>query len=132
MGFVAYSPLGRGFLTGQIRSTDALPPADFRRSSPRFQAKNLSQNLALVDRWAEIAREHGCTMAQLALAWVLARGPHIVPIPGTKRRTYLEENVAAADLKLSRSDLERIESAASPDEVAGERYVPSAQAWLDP
>jgi aryl-alcohol dehydrogenase-like predicted oxidoreductase len=130
-GLVPFSPLGRGFLSGRIRSIDPLPESDFRRGSPRFQGENFGQNLALVDRLADIAREKGCTAAQLALAWVLSRDPEVVPIPGTKRRIYLEENVATLDLKLTRADLDRIGSSVSPTEVAGDRYPAAALAMLD-
>src|SRR5205814_10534648 len=95
IGFVPYSPLGRGFLTGQIKRREDLPPGDYRRTTPRFQGENFSRNLDLVQRVSEIAREKRCTAAQLALAWVLAQGEHIVPIPGTKRRKYLQENIGA-------------------------------------
>jgi aryl-alcohol dehydrogenase-like predicted oxidoreductase len=122
IGLVAYSPLGRGFLTGQITSPDDFAPDDFRRRNPRFQGANFERNLQLVDRVREIAREKDCTPGQLALAWVMAQGDDIVPIPGTKRRTYLEENVAAADLELSAEDLERIDAAAPVGAAAGDRY----------
>ena len=101
IGFVPYSPLGRGFLTGQIKRFEDLPKDDYRRTAPRFQGENFQQNLDLVQRVAEIAREKRCTPAQLALAWVLAQGEHIVPIPGTKRRKYLQENVGALDIGLT-------------------------------
>ena len=130
-GFVPFSPLGRGFLSGTVRSVDPLPEDDFRRGLPRFQGENLARNLSLVDRLADLARSKGCTPAQLALAWVLSRGPDIVPIPGTKRRTYLEENVAAVDLDLSPTDLAAIESAIPPSLVAGERYPPARMASVD-
>jgi len=107
IGFVAYSPLGRGFLTGQIKSFDDLAEDDYRRFSPRFQGENFDKNLELVCRIAEMAREKDCSPAQLALAWVLAQGEDIVPIPGTKRRKYLEENRAALDVSLSEDDLRR-------------------------
>jgi aryl-alcohol dehydrogenase-like predicted oxidoreductase len=122
IGFVAYSPLGRGFLTGQIKSPDDLAPADVRRGHPRFQGENFQRNLDLVTRVQEIAREKGCTPAQLALAWVLARGEDVVPIPGTKRRRYLEENVGALQVELSADDLARIDAVAPRGVVAGERY----------
>ena len=101
IGFVAYSPLGRGFLSGRIRSPDDLEPTDFRRRGPRFQAENLERNLELVAQVEELAEEKGVTPSQLALAWVLSRGDDVVPIPGTKRRTYLEENAAALEVELS-------------------------------
>jgi len=122
IGFVAYSPLGRGFLTGRFRSIDDLPSDDYRRHSPRFQGANFQRNLDLVTRVEEIAREKRCTPSQLALAWLLAQGPDIVPIPGTKRRTYLEENVAALDLDLSDGDLERLDAVAPVGVAAGSRY----------
>ena len=122
IGFVPYSPLGRGFLTGNIRRFEDLPENDYRRSSPRFQGENFQRNLDLVKRVEEIAREKKCTPAQLALAWVLAQGDDIVPIPGTKRRRYLQENVGALNVELTSHDLARIDQVASQDAVAGERY----------
>src|SRR5579864_439753 len=123
IGFVAYSPLGRGFLTGQYRSPDDFADDDFRRYQPRFQGENFRRNLDLVARVEEIAREKGATPAELALAWVLARGDDVVPIPGTKRRKYLEENAGAADVELSDEDLQRLEEAFPADAVAGDRYA---------
>ena len=131
VGFVPFSPLGRGFLSGKLRSTDGLPPDDFRRTSPRFADGNFERNLSLVDRLARVAGEKGCTPAQLALAWVLAQGDDVVPIPGTKRRSFLEENVAAVDLTLTRAELDRIEAAVPDGAVAGERYSPSSQALVE-
>src|SRR5207248_8509883 len=122
IGFVAYSPLGRGFLAGQIKSPDDLEPDDARRTHPRFQGENFQRNLDLVARVQERAREKGCTPAQLALAWVLARGQDTVPIPGTKRRRYLEENVGALQVQLSAEDLARIDDVAPRGVAAGERY----------
>jgi len=122
IGFVAYSPLGRGFLTGQITRFEDLAVDDYRRHSPRFQGENFDKNLELVRRIEEIAREKGCTPAQLALAWVLARGDDIVPIPGTKRRAYLEENLAAANVELTADDLRRIDEIAPQGAAAGTRY----------
>ena len=122
IGFVAYSPLGRGFLTGQFRSFEDLPADDYRRNTPRFQGDNFQKNLDLVRRVEEIAVEKHCKPSQLALAWVLAQGEDIVPIPGTKRRKYLEENVAAVDLKLSQEDLARIDEVFPPHIAAGSRY----------
>lgn len=122
IGFVAYSPLGRGFLTGQIREFEDLAPDDYRRHSPRFQGDNFKKNLELVDRITELAKVKGITAGQLALAWVLSGGDSIVPIPGTKRRPYLEENVAAADLTLSQDDLARIDEVAPQGAAAGARY----------
>jgi len=123
IGIVAYSPLGRGFLTGQVRSIDDLAADDFRRTSPRFQGENFLRNLQLVDRVREIAAEKGVTPAQLALAWVHARGDDVVPIPGTKHRRYLEENVAALDIKLAEEDLRRIEQVAPKGAFSGDRYA---------
>jgi aryl-alcohol dehydrogenase-like predicted oxidoreductase len=122
IGFVAYSPLGRGFLSGQIRSLEDLDDNDFRRHNPRFQGESFRHNLDLVERVAEIARERGVTPGQLALAWVLAQGDDVVPIPGTKRVRYLEENAAAADVKLSVDDLARLEEAFPKGATSGERY----------
>ena len=122
IGFVAYSPLGRGFLSGQIRSLDDLEETDFRRRGPRFQAENLRQNLALVAEVEAVAAEKGVTPSQLALAWVLSQGDDLVPIPGTKRRSYLEENAAAAELELTAGELERLERAFPAGVAAGDRY----------
>ena len=128
IGFVAYSPIGRGFLSGQIRSIDDLAPGDYRRNSPRFQGGNFTRNLELVDRVREIADEKGVTATQLALAWVMAQGdrpgnPGIVPIPGTKRVAYLEENAAATDVRLTDDDLRRLDDAAPAGATAGDRYA---------
>jgi aryl-alcohol dehydrogenase-like predicted oxidoreductase len=122
IGFVAYSPLGRGFLTGQIKRYEDLAADDYRRHSPRFQGENFQKNLDLVARIGELAKEKGCTPGQLALAWTLAQGPDIVPIPGTKRRAFLEENAAAAQVALSAQDLARIDQAAPKNAAAGTRY----------
>jgi aryl-alcohol dehydrogenase-like predicted oxidoreductase len=122
IGFVPYSPLGRGFLTGQIRSIDDLEPGDFRRQGPRFQGENFRRNLDLVDKVQEIAAEKGCTPGQLALAWLLAQGEDVVPIPGTKRVRYLEENLGALDVQLTAEERRRIEEVAPVGVTAGERY----------
>lgn len=122
IAFVAYSPLGRGFLTGAIRSPEDLAPDDFRRHSPRFLGENFQRNLDVVDRIHELAAARGCTAAQLALAWVLGRGDHIVPIPGTTRLERLVENVAAADLELTSAELAALEAAAPRGFAAGTRY----------
>ena len=122
IGFVPYSPLGRGFLTGKIKKPEDLPEDDFRLTTPRFQGDNFQRNLDLVERVGEIAREKKCTPAQLALAWVLAQGEDIVPIPGTKRREFLQENVGALDVDLSSDDLARIDEVAPKDAFAGSRY----------
>ena len=122
IGFVAYSPLGRGFLTGRFRHPEDLPADDYRRNSPRFQGQNFQKNLDLVRRIEEIAAQKRCTPSQLALAWVLAQGEDIVPIPGTKRRKYLEENAAAADILLTAEDLRRIDELSPHGVAAGARY----------
>jgi aryl-alcohol dehydrogenase-like predicted oxidoreductase len=122
IGFVPYSPLGRGFLTGQIKSVDDLATDDFRRNSPRFQGENFQKNLDLVREIEAMAREKGCAPSQLALAWVLAHGNDIVPIPGTKRRRYLEENVGALNVTLTTDDLARIDRIIPPGAAAGTRY----------
>jgi len=122
IGFVAYSPLGRGFLSGRFQSPEDLEEGDFRRRNPRFQGENFQRNLEFVERVREIAEEKNATPAQLALAWVLAQGEDIVPIPGTKRRERLEENVAALDVELTDADLERIEAAFPKGATAGDRY----------
>ncbi len=131
IGLVPYSPLSRGFLTGQIKRFDDLPKEDYRRTSPRFQGENFQRNLDLVERVGEIAREKKCTPAQLALAWVLSQGEDIVPIPGTKRRKYLQENVGALDVDLTSKDLARIDEAAPQEAVAGPRYPDWAMAMVN-
>jgi aryl-alcohol dehydrogenase-like predicted oxidoreductase len=123
VGLVAYSPLGRGFLTGQITSPEDFAPDDFRRRSPRFVGENFARNLELVQRITEIAADKGCTPGQLALAWVMAQGEDVVPIPGTKRRRYLEENVEATEVSLSDEDLARIDEVAPLGAAAGDRYA---------
>ncbi|HTJ79223.1 MAG TPA: aldo/keto reductase [Rariglobus sp.] len=122
IGFVAYSPLGRGFLTGQIKKFEDFAPDDYRRHSPRFQGENFDKNLELVRLLQEIAGAKGCTPSQLALAWTLAQGDDIVPIPGTKRRTYLDENLGALAITLSPAELSRIETVFTRDAAAGTRY----------
>ncbi|MEH2163753.1 MAG: aldo/keto reductase [Nostoc sp.] len=122
IGFVAYSPLGRGFLSGAIASPDDLASDDYRRNAPRFQGENFYKNLQLVEQVKAIATEKGVTASQLALAWLLAQGEDIVPIPGTKRRTYLEENVAATEITLTEQELNRLEAVAPKGVAAGERY----------
>jgi aryl-alcohol dehydrogenase-like predicted oxidoreductase len=126
IAFVAYSPLGRGFLTGQIKTPDDLAADDFRRHSPRFQGENFQKNLDLVKRVDELATEKKCTPGQLALAWLLAQGADIIPIPGTKRRKYLEENAGAVRVKLSAEDIRRINEAAPLGAAAGLRYAEQA------
>jgi aryl-alcohol dehydrogenase-like predicted oxidoreductase len=131
IGFVAYSPLGRGFLTGQIKRFEDFAPDDYRRSSPRFQGENFQRNLELVKRVEEIAKEKKCTPAQLALAWLLAQGEDIIPIPGTKRRKYLEENVGALQVKLTPQDLRRIDEVAPHGAAAGKRYPEDSMAAVN-
>ena len=122
IGYVAYSPLGRGFLTGQIKSPEDFPEDDFRRFHPRFTGENFEKNIALVHEVGAMAEDKGCTTAQLALAWVLAKGDDVVPIPGTKRRKYLDDNIGALDVRLSREDLDRLDEILPPGAAAGERY----------
>ena len=126
VGFVAYSPLGRGFLTGRIQRFEDLAPGDYRRNAPRFQGENFERNLELVRRIEKIAREKNCTPAQLALAWLLARGEEIVPLVGTKRRTYLDENLGGVEVMLTPQDLARIDEVAPPGAASGARYTPEA------
>ncbi|MCY0870704.1 MAG: aldo/keto reductase, partial [Firmicutes bacterium] len=130
IGFVAYSPLGRGFLTGQFRTFEDLPEDDYRRHSPRFQAENFTKNLQLVDKIEEIAGRNGCSAAQLALAWLLARGSDIVPIPGTKKTTYLRENAAATEISLTSEELASIEEIAPKGVAVGDRYPAATMARL--
>ena len=122
IGYVAYSPLGRGFLTGQIKSPDDFPDDDFRKFHPRFQGENFAKNIALVREVETMAKEKRCTTAQLALAWVLAQGDDVVPIPGTKRIRYLDENIGALEVQLSDADLRRLDEILPPGAAAGERY----------
>ena len=131
IGFVPYSPLGRGFLTGQIKKFDDLEPGDFRRQSPRFLGENFQKNLDLVDRITTMARQKGCTPAQLALAWLLAQGEQIVPIPGTKTRQRLEENTEAVRVRLSQDDLQAIDRIAPRGVAAGARYASEGMKTLD-
>jgi aryl-alcohol dehydrogenase-like predicted oxidoreductase len=131
IGLVAYSPLGRGFLTGQIRSLADLPEDDWRRTNPRFQEQALQENLELADRVNELAQARGITPAQLALAWVPAKGDDIVPIPGTKSPRRLEENAAATEVELSEQDIEELDNAISPDAVRGNRYPEAMMALLN-
>ena len=123
IGFVPYSPLGRGFLTGRFRTPDDFAEGDYRRSAPRFQGENFDRNLQLVDRVKEMATEKGCTVGQLALAWLLAQGEDIVPIPGTKKRSRLEENLGAIDVTLSANDLSQLDEPAPAGVAAGDRYA---------
>ncbi len=131
IGFVPYSPLGRGFLTGRIKSFEDLAPDDYRRESPRFQGENFKRNLQLVRKVTEIAREKRCTAAQLALAWVMAQGDDIVPIPGTKHRKYLWENIGSLDVCLTSEDLGRLDEVAPPGSAAGPRYTEAAMRMVN-
>src|SRR6266536_3059996 len=131
IGFVAYSPLGRGFLSGQITSPDDFGPGDFRRTAPRYQGQNFARNLAVVQRIRELAADKGVTSSQLAIAWVLAQGDDSVPIPGTKRRRYLEENLGALDVKLTPGELASIDAVAPRGVAAGDRYGPAQMATVN-
>jgi aryl-alcohol dehydrogenase-like predicted oxidoreductase len=131
IGYIPYGPMGRGFLTGQIRKFEELGEDDFRRTSPRFQGENLEKNLRLVDRLQEMAAQKGCTAGQLALGWLLAQGEDIVPIFGTKRRTYLEENLKALEISLSAEDIRRLHEIFPPGAAAGPRYPEAGMALVD-
>ena len=131
IGFVPYSPLGRGFLTGTAKRAEDYPPDDFRRGQPRFQGENFDRNMKIVAAVQAVASAKGATPGQVALAWLLAQGPDLVPIPGTKRRTYLEENLGALKVGLSKEDLETLEAAAPRGAVAGERYAARMMTLLD-
>jgi aryl-alcohol dehydrogenase-like predicted oxidoreductase len=131
IGFVPFSPLGRGFLAGQVVGTDSLAADDLRRRLPRFEGENLRHNLGLVTRLEDVAAGKGCSASQLALAWLLAKGPDIVAIPGTKRRTYLESNAAAVELELTRDEMSALDAAFPPDVARGERYAPDMMRWID-
>jgi aryl-alcohol dehydrogenase-like predicted oxidoreductase len=131
IGFVAYSPLGRGFLTGRIKSIDDLAADDYRRYSPRFQGENFAKNLAVVQRVNEVALAKNVTPGQLALAWVLRQGEDIVPIPGTKRRKYLEENVAASEIELSAEDLARLDELTPRGAASGDRYPEAMMKYVN-
>jgi aryl-alcohol dehydrogenase-like predicted oxidoreductase len=129
--FVAFSPLARGFLTGALRDTSTMPPKDIRLGMPRFQPAHFPKNLQLLDGLSSLAQEQGCTMGQLALAWVLAQGTHIVPIPGTTRIDHLEENVGATRVSLSREMQDRLNALINQTTVSGPRYAPAVQAEID-
>jgi aryl-alcohol dehydrogenase-like predicted oxidoreductase len=131
VGFVAYSPLGRGFLTGQFKKYDDLPADDYRRNAPRFQGENFQKNLDLVTKLEDLARAKGCTPSQLALAWVLAQGEDIVPIPGTKRVKYLDDNLGALRVRLTPDELRQIDAILPASAVSGERYPPHAMKVID-
>ena len=131
IGLVAFSPLGRGFLTGTAQRAEEYPESDYRRGDPRFQGENFDANVRAASVVREMAEGKGCTPGQVALAWLLHKGPDIVPIPGTKRRRYLEENVAAGELELSGPEMERLDAALPPDVVAGPRYNERMMAFID-
>jgi hypothetical protein len=128
---VAFSPLGRGFLAGGLRDVAALPPKDIRRAMPRFQGEHFERNLALLDGLAAIAQERSCTMGQLALAWLLAQGDDIIPIPGTTRLDHLEENAAAPGVRLDRTTIDRLDALVNPRTVSGARYNAATQVEID-
>lgn len=131
IGFVAYSPLGRGFLTGQFKSFDDLPADDYRRNSPRFQGENFQKNLDLIQKIEQLAAAKGCTPSQLALAWALAQGKDIVPIPGTKRTRYLDDNLGAVEVRLTPEELAQIDAILPPGAAAGPRYAEQAMKAID-
>ena len=131
IGLVPFSPLGRGFLAGNVKRAEEYPEGDYRRGDPRFQGENFDANMRAASIVRDIAAAHAATPAQIALAWLLHKGDDIVPIPGTKRRTYLEENVAALDVEFTRGDLARLDAALGRGEVAGERYNEKAMRWVD-
>lgn len=131
IGLVPFSPLGRGFLTGNVKRAEEYPEGDFRRGDPRFQGENFDANMRAAASVRELAARRGATAGQIALAWLLQKGNDVVPIPGTKRRTYLEENVAAADITLSAEELRQIEDALAPERVSGPRYNEKAMRWVD-
>jgi aryl-alcohol dehydrogenase-like predicted oxidoreductase len=131
IGIVPFSPLGRGFLAGNVKRAEEYPEGDFRRGDPRFQGENFDANVRAASVVREIAADHGATPAQIALAWLLQKGEDVVPIPGTKRRNYLEENVAATELSLTDEEIRRLDSALAPDAIAGPRYNEKAMRWVD-
>ena len=129
--FVPFSPLGRGFLTGAVTSKEGIAPGDWRANNPRFSEESIARNQALLRPLEEVAEAHGATPAQVALAWVLSRGEHVIPIPGMKRRAHLDENVAAADIVLTPEDLARLDAAFPPGAAAGDRYTPEVARWAE-
>ena len=131
IGIVPFSPLGRGFLAGNVKRAEEYPEGDFRRNDPRFQGKNFDANMRAAGVVRELASARGATPAQIALAWILQKGEDVVPIPGTKRRAYVEENVAATELLLADDELARLDAALAPDEIAGPRYNQKAMRWVD-
>ncbi|HEV2179332.1 MAG TPA: aldo/keto reductase [Gemmatimonadaceae bacterium] len=130
-GLVAFAPLGRGFLTGHVQRAEEYPPGDYRRGDPRYQGGNFDANMRAATVVRDVAARHRATPAQIALAWLLSRGPDVVPIPGTKRRSYLEENVGAADVRLTKDDAAQLERALAPGQVSGPRYSPAQMAQID-
>ena len=131
IGLVPFAPLGRGFLTGNVKRAEEYPATDFRHNDPRYQGENFDANVRAASVVQEMARSKGVKPGQIALAWLLRKGDDIVPIPGTKRRTYLEENVAAADVNLTRAEMSRLDAALAPGKISGPRYAPAAQATID-
>jgi aryl-alcohol dehydrogenase-like predicted oxidoreductase len=131
IGLVPFAPLGRGFLTGHVKRAEEYPQGDFRRGDPRYQSENFDANMRAASAVREMAAKRGATAGQIALAWLLHKGDDVVPIPGTKRRKYLEENVAAADVKLTRDDMLSLDAALAPEKVSGPRYAPAQQAQVD-
>ena len=131
IGLVPFSPLGRGFLAGSVKRAEEYPEGDFRRGDPRFQGENFDANMRAASVVREVASTHGATPAQIALAWLLHKGEDIVPIPGTKRRKYIEENVGAASIALSVDDMTRLDDALRPEAIAGPRYNERAMGWVD-
>ncbi len=131
ISFVAYSPLGRGFLTNKITSPDKLDDNDFRKANPRFQGNNFDKNLQLVEQLSQIAKKKNCTDAQLALAWMLAKSKNIIPIPGTKRRKYLEENIKASQVTLNQEEMDQLDQLFAPEAIAGERYTSQGMQTVD-
>ena len=131
IGLVPFSPLGRGFLSGEVKRAEEYPAGDYRRNDPRFQGANFDANVRAAEAVRSVARRHGATPSQVALAWLLAKGPDVVPIPGTKRRSYLEENLAAAELALGRNDMTELDDALAAGKVAGPRYSPAMARYVD-
>jgi aryl-alcohol dehydrogenase-like predicted oxidoreductase len=131
IGLVPFAPLGRGFLTGAVKRAEEYPQGDFRRGDPRYQGENFDANLRAAESVRELAASKGAAPGQIALAWLLHKGPDLVPIPGTKRRKYLEENVAAADVRLTAEEMATLNAALAPDKISGPRYTPALQAHVD-
>jgi aryl-alcohol dehydrogenase-like predicted oxidoreductase len=131
IGLVPFAPLGRGFLTGNVKRAEEYPEGDFRRGDPRYQGENFAKNVRAASVVQELAQRKSLKPGQIALAWLLQKGDDIVPIPGTKRRTYLEENIAAADITLTRGEMAMLDAALAPEKISGPRYSPAAQATID-